>query len=69
MPYEGKTPWELAAMIHANACGTFVPVSVNEYSDKAYISGYLLPDETPAHIVCDLADGQVVMAVVYQSND
>ena len=66
VPVSG-TPWELAAAIHDHGDGSFVPVSVNEYSDKAYISGYFLPDETPAHIVCDVQDGEVVMAVVYQS--
>ena len=63
VPVSG-TPWELAAAIHDHGDGSFMPVSVNEYSDKAYIEGYLLPDETPAQIVCDLADGQVVYAVV-----
>ena len=67
VPYEGKTPWELAAAIHDDGDGTFAPVNVYDWTDKAYIAGFLLPSETPAHIVCDLEDGQVVMAVVYTS--
>lgn len=64
VPYAGATPWQLAAMIHANDCGIFVPVSVDEYSTKAYIRGYTLPDEQPAQIICDVEEGKVVWAVM-----
>ena len=62
------TPWELAAAIHDNGNGTFVPVSVEEFSTKAYIHGYTLPDEQPAQVVCDVKEGKVVWAVMESEN-
>ena len=62
------TPWELAAAIHDNGNGTFVPVSVKEFSTKAYIHGYTLPDEQPAQVVCDVKEGKVVWAVMESEN-
>ena len=59
------TPWELAAAIHDKGNGTFVPVSVEEFSTKAYIHGYTLPDEQPAQVVCDVKEGKVVWAEIY----
>ena len=75
VPVEG-TPWELAAAIHDKGNGTFVPVSVEEYEDKAYIKGGLDTNGTtepyhvapyddgyvPAEIWCDLSNGQVTHA-------
>ena len=61
---EGGTPWELAAAIHDRGDGSFVPVSVEEFSTKAYIHGYTLPDEQPAQVVCDVEKGKVVHAWV-----
>ena len=58
------TPWELAAAIHDKGNGTFVPVSVEEFSTKAYIHGYTLPDEQPTQVVCDVKEGKVVWAVM-----
>lgn len=58
------TPWELAAAIHDRGDGSFVPVSVAEFSTKAYIHGYTLPDEQPAQVVCDVEKGKVVHAWV-----
>ena len=58
------TPWELAAAIHDRGDGSFVPVSVEEFSTKAYIHGYTLPDEQPAQVVCDVEKGKVVHAWV-----
>ena len=68
VPAKG-TPWELAAAIHDHGDGTFVPVTVYEYSDKAYIEGYLMPSEEPAEIVCDLEKGKVVYASLYTAED
>ena len=62
---EGGTPWELAAAIHDRGDGSFVPVSVEEFSTKAYIHGYTLPDEQPAQVVCDVEKGKVVWAEIY----
>ena len=73
------TPWELAAAIHDNGNGTFVPVSVEEYEDKAYIKGWLDTNGTtepyrvapyddgllPAQISCDVENGHVTHAVLY----
>ena len=59
------TPWELAAAIHDRGDGSFVPVSVEEFSTKAYIHGYTLPDEQPAQVVCDVKEGKVVWAEIY----
>ena len=58
------TPWELAAAIHGSGNGSFVPVSVEEFTTKAYIHGYTLPDEQPAQVVCDVKEGKVVHAWV-----
>ena len=58
------TPWELAAAIHDRGDGSFVPVSVEKFSTKAYIHGYTLPDEQPAQVVCDVEKGKVVHAWV-----
>ena len=72
VPYSGCTPWQLAASIHDNGDGTFVPVSVDQItSTKAYISGYLLrdttgallPDELPATLICDLSEKGEVCSV------
>ena len=66
VPYTGCTPWQLAASIHDNGDGTFVPQCVDLVTTtKAYISGYLLPDEHPATLICDLENGQVVCAVLH----
>ena len=73
------TPWELAAAIHDKGNGTFVPVSVEEYEDKAYIKGWLdtngsekpyreLPYDdgyVPAEIICDVENGSVTHALLY----
>ena len=59
------TPWELAAAIHDRGDGSFVPVSVEKFSTKAYIHGYTLPDEQPAQVVCDVKEGKVSHAVLY----
>lgn len=59
------TPWELAAAIHDRGDGSFVPVSVEDFSTKAYIHGYTLPDEQPAQVVCDVEKGKVVWAEIY----
>ena len=59
------TPWELAAAIHDRGDCSFVPVSVEEFSTKAYIHGYTLPDEQPAQVVCDVEKGKVVWAEIY----
>ena len=70
------TPWELATAIHDRGDGSFVPVSVEEYEDKAYIKGWLDTNGTtepyhvapyddgyvPAEIWCDLSNGQVTHA-------
>jgi hypothetical protein len=65
VPVQGS-PWQLAASIHDNGDGTFVPQCVDLVtSTKAYISGYLLPDEQPATLICDLENGQVVCAVLH----
>ena len=68
VPAKG-TPWELAAAIHDHGDGTFVPVTVYEYSNKAYIEGYLMPSEEPAEIVCDLEKGKVVYASLYTAEE
>ena len=68
VPVQG-TPWELAAAIHAHGDGSFAPVTVYEYSTKAYIDGYLMPSEEPAEIVCDLEKGKVVYASLYTAED
>ena len=68
VPAKG-TPWELAAAIHDHGDGTFVPVTVYEYTDKAYIEGYLMPSEQPAQLVCDLEKGKVVYAGLININD
>ena len=60
-----STPWELAAAIHDRGECSFVPVSVEEFSTKAYIHGYTLPDEQPAQVVCDVEKGKVVWAEIY----
>ena len=67
MSVEG-TPCELAAAIHDKGNGTFVPVSVEEFSTKAYIHGYTLADEQPAQVVCDVKEGKVVWAHLCISN-
>ena len=65
VPVQGS-PWQLAASIHDNGDGTFVPQCVDLVTTtKAYISGYLLPDEQPATLICDLENGQVVCAVLH----
>lgn len=58
------TPWELAAAIHDSGDGSFVPVTVDVFTTKAYIHGYTLPDEQPAQVVCDVKEGKVVWAVM-----
>jgi len=81
VPVQG-TPWQLAASIHDNGDGTFVPVSVDLVTTtKAYISGYLVPDalldslgnplsaDHPATLICDLENGQVVCAVLDCENN
>ena len=65
VPVQGS-PWQLAVSIHDNGDGTFVPQCVDLVTTtKAYISGYLLPDEHPATLICDLENGQVVCAVLH----
>ena len=78
VPMQG-TPWQLAASIHDNGDGTFVPVSVDLVTTtKAYISGYLVPDalldslgnplsaDHPATLICDLSpSGEVYSAVLH----
>ena len=64
VPVQGSTPWELAAAIHDSGDGSFVPVTVDVFTTKAYIHGYTLPDEQPAQVVCDVKEGKVVWAVV-----
>ena len=77
VPVQGS-PWQLAASIHDNGDGTFVPQCVDLVTTtKAYISGYLLPDaltdslgnplspDHPATLICDLENGQVVCAVLH----
>lgn len=65
VPVQGS-PWQLAASIHDNGDGTFVPQCVDLVTTtKAYISGYLLPDEQPATLICDLSPkGEVCCAVL-----
>jgi hypothetical protein len=65
VPVQGS-PWQFAASIHDNGDGTFVPQCVDLVTTtKAYISGYLLSDEHPAALICDLENGQVVCAVLH----
>ncbi len=65
VPVQGS-PWQFAASIHDNGDGTFVPQCVDLVTTtKAYISGYLLSDEHPAALICDLEHGQVVCAVIH----
>ena len=77
VPVQGS-PWQLAASIHDNGDGTFVPQCVDLVTTtKAYISGYLLPDaltdslgnplspDHPATLICDLENGKVVCAVLH----
>lgn len=77
VPVKG-TPWELAAAINDKGDKTFIPETVTEYTQKAYIKGWLNTNllETPyndvpyddgllpATIACDLVDGQVVAAII-----
>lgn len=63
VPVKG-TPWEFAAAIHDKGDGTFMPETVDEYRGKAYIRGWVLPDELPAVVVCDVQEGKVVEAVL-----
>ena len=66
VPVQGS-PWQLAASIHDNGDGTFVPTCIDQITTtKAYISGYLLPDEQPATLICDLSPkGEVCGAVLH----
>ena len=78
VPVQGS-PWQLAASIHDNGDGTFVPQCVDLVTTtKAYISGYLLPDaltdslgnplspDQPATLICDLSPkGEVCGAVLH----
>jgi len=68
VPVKG-TPWELAAAIHDRGDYSFAPTTVYQFGDKAYIEGYIFPDEIPATIACDLVDGQVVAAFFGVNND
>ncbi len=72
VPVQG-TPWQLAASIHDNGDGTFMPTCIDQITTtKAYISGYLLrdslgnplPTEQPATLICDLSDKGEVCGVV-----
>jgi len=77
VPVKG-TPWELAAAIHDNGDGTFIPECVEVCADKAYINGWLNTNNTentyrvepyddglvPAQLVCDVRDGKVTHAWV-----
>ena len=67
VPYTGCTPWQLAASIHDNGDGTFVPTCIDQITaTKAYISGWLMPDEQPATLICDLTEkGEVCSAVLH----
>ena len=67
MPVQG-TPCQLAAAIHDSGDRTFVPVTVDVFTTKAYIHGYTLPDEQPAQVVCDVKEGKVVWAVMDNDN-
>ena len=78
VPVQGS-PWQLAASIHDNGDGTFVPQCVDLVTTtKAYISGYLLSDvltdslgnplspDHPATLICDLSPkGEVCGAVLH----
>ncbi len=66
VPVQG-TPWQLAAAIHDSGDGTFIVESVDLITEtKAYISGWLPPDELPAQIICDLSSkGEVTAAVLH----
>ena len=67
MPYEGKTPWELASQLYDRPDRTFVPTEVSLTTTKAYIIGWSLsaPDhEYPDTIFCDLVAGKVTFAVL-----
>ena len=65
VPVQG-TPWELAAAIHDEGDGTFVPEAV-EYigTTKAIIIGWSLPAEQPDTIFCDVVEGKVVAAHLF----
>lgn len=66
VPVQG-TPWQLAASIHDNGDGTFIVESVDLITEtKAYISGWLPPEESPATLICDLTPtGEVCTAVLH----
>ena len=68
VPVQG-TPWELAAAIYDSGDGTFVPVTVDVFTTKAYIHGYTLPDEHAAQVVCDVKEGKVVWAEVMSETE
>ena len=75
VPVKG-TAWELAASVADNGDGSFIPESVEQYADKAYIKGWIdtngwekpyreLPYDDgflPAQIVCDVENGSVTHA-------
>ena len=75
----GGTPWQLAATIADHGDGSFVPVSVDIFGDKAYINGYLNTraaavsgtfepiddDLLPATICCDLHHGRITSATLF----
>ena len=72
VPYEGCSPWALAARIYDRGDRTFLPESVEFAGQaKAYIIGWSFPSEQRDTIICDLRDGGVVHAVVAStiSND
>ena len=64
VPYSGCTPWQLVASIQTDGDGTFIVESVNLITEtKAYISGWQMPEESPATLICDLTPtGEVCTA-------
>ena len=68
VPVQGS-PWQLAASIQSDGDGTFVPQCVElTTATKAYISGWLMPEEQSAQIVCDVEDGKVTNAILHTEN-
>jgi hypothetical protein len=68
VPVDGCTPWELAARIHGKSDRTFLPESVEICGEsKAYICGWSISSEQPDTIICDLKEGKVVHAHLFNS--
>ena len=65
VPVHG-TPWQLAAAIHDDGDGTFVPAAVDYIgSSKAIIAGWSLTHDRPDTIFCDLKEGKVIAAHLF----